>query len=385
MKLKFIKPVLRNPGDRQPIEEEKNLDKCDFRVFKFSEREPSDKTIIFCSFSEFGCESINISYVIPDILRSIPEDCYRIGVGWYGREYLYRHLVDEFWELKQDYQWLREYARASHHKSKNLARLEKSLESRGTVITSLELGDRSVSARCKDCGFIWHTLSNDKCKKCLSSNVVPSFFGNVPYWKQYATRIPMPSTEKIGAISKYVTDKSVGVFARGRKCYGRNLQPEFYIKLIELLESMGYEPIWLGEKESTQPCPVGRILDFSRLPESRDLETTLAIISKLKFTLQFWTASTRLSSIVNTPYILFESPDQIWGNGQEGFRRNLFDFRENKLIAAHFLDILNNNDEGIYLASKAIEDVENGDFSDILSPTVIQMKKDNHLRIGGTC
>jgi hypothetical protein len=43
-------------------------------------------------------------------------------------------------------------------------------------------------------------------------------------------------------------------------------------------------------------------MDFSRLPEARDLELTLAIISQLQFTVQFWTASTRLAAMVGTPF-----------------------------------------------------------------------------------
>jgi hypothetical protein len=41
-------------------------------------------------------------------------------------------------------------------------------------------------------------------------------------------------------------------------------------------------------------------------------------MTNLQFTIQFWTASTRLASMMGVPWILFESPDQIAGNGQEG-------------------------------------------------------------------
>lgn len=385
MVYKLVKPQVFTPCDRKVAEKEPILDKIDFNIFKISSRPRTEPTAIVCSFSEFGCEVVNLLYVIPDILNAIPEQCYKIAVGWYGREYLYRHLFDEYWEIKEEYQWLRDYARASHHKSKNLTNLEKGLEKYGTVITSAELGDRSISAKCRKCGHIWNTLSKHQCYRCGSDDILPSFFSDIPYWKPQAVKIPKPSQEKIDSIAKYVSDNSVGIFARGRKCYGRNLQPEFYVQLIELLESKGYDPIWLGERETTQACPVGRVLDFSRMPESRDLETTLAIISKLKFTIQFWTASTRLASMVDTPYILFESTDQIWGNGQEGFRRNLCDFQQTKLIGANFLDIYNNNDEGIYLVDKAIEDVVKGDFSDILSEAGVQMKLENDKRIGSPC
>ena len=61
------------------------------------------------------------------------------------------------------------------------------------------------------------------------------------------------------------------------------------------------------------------------MPNARDLEQTLAIVCGCEFPVQFWTASTRLAGVMGVPYLLFESPDQIWGQGQEGYRRNLCD------------------------------------------------------------
>jgi alkanesulfonate monooxygenase SsuD/methylene tetrahydromethanopterin reductase-like flavin-dependent oxidoreductase (luciferase family) len=48
---------------------------------------------------------------------------------------------------------------------------------------------------------------------------------------------------------QYLKPNSVGIFARGRAMYGRNLSPEFYVNLIKMLEDLGYNPIWLGEKQ----------------------------------------------------------------------------------------------------------------------------------------
>ena len=42
-------------------------------------------------------------------------------------------LVDEFWELKEEFQWLRDYAKAFHNESKNIDRLEKTLGDQGFV------------------------------------------------------------------------------------------------------------------------------------------------------------------------------------------------------------------------------------------------------------
>ena len=159
---------------------------------------------------------------------------------------------------------------------------------------------------------------------------------------------------------------SVGIIARGRKCYGRNLQPEFYVKLIDLLKSFGYNPVWLGEKQSIIPCPVDDILDFSSMEESRDLENTLALIKQLEFTIQFWTASTRLSAMVDTPFVLIESPDQIVGMGQEGKRLNLTTFCDKKMVFCHYMTMLENNDLAISLLDKVIQQVKNKDYSTVI-------------------
>jgi hypothetical protein len=127
--------------------------------------------------------------------------------------------------------------------------------------------------------------------------------------------------------------------------------------LIERLESQGYTPIWLGEKQSTIPCPVEHIVDFSRMPEARNLELTLAIISQLKFTVQFWTASSRLSALMGTPYIIIESPDQLWGQGQEGFRLNLCGSGPRKIGVSHFLNFLENTDAGLDFVDKCIAEL----------------------------
>jgi hypothetical protein len=304
---------------------------------------------------------------------------------------LYRHLADEFWEIKEDHQWLREYCRAFHHESKNIERLEKALGSHGKLITGEQMGRIAVGVKCNSCKKFWGSLNKlEECPYCKSTeeNITQSVFGDIPNARKNVRRIPQPSENKMQEALTYIDNNSVGIFARGRKCYGRNLQPEFYVKLINLLERMGYTPIWLGEKASTQPCPVDHITDFSRMPESRDLELTLAIVKQLKFTIQYWTASTRLAGIMETPYLLFESPDQIWGNGQEGFRRNLCDFGPSKLAICHYLNVKNNNDAGIALTQRCITEMESKNFEDVFGMldsklAAQKLKNQNSSRIGG--
>jgi len=191
-------------------------------------------------------------------------------------------------------------------------------------------------------------------------------------------------------VKKYLAnDNNVAIFARARKCYGRNLQPDFYERLIFLLRSKGYNPIWMGEKVSTLPCPVSDVVDFSRMEESKDLESTFAIIKQCKFTVQFWTASSRLAGLMGVPYLLFESPDQIWGGGQEGIRRNLCDFGPRKLSINHYLNVYQDNTKGLDVVKKNIEEMESNNWEDhiglVEDQVVREMKQKNKNRIGDIC
>lgn len=392
----FLKTAKRNPGDQKDFIIEEKIEDIKFDIHKISDRQrPSDsrQILVISCFSEFGCETVGAMYCIPRIMRDHPSK-YKIIVGWQGRKYLYQHLADEFWEIKKEHMWLREYARAFHHESKNLENLESSLSKFGIVVPSAYLGRIAISAKCLKCRLFWNTVyldsryENDFCPKCGSKDIIWPILGDVSYWKPRAIRIPLPSEQKLEIARSYVGQNPVGVFARGRKCYGRNLQPEFYVGLINLLREMGYDPIWLGERVSTLPCPVEDVTDFSRSEEANDLETTLAIISQCKFTIQFWTASSRLAGMMGTPYLLFESPDQIWGKGQEGIRRNLCDFGPRKLSINHYLNVYQNNRAGLDVVRKCIGEMEQGNFEDhiglVEEDVVSKMRNDNKARIGDT-
>lgn len=391
--MKILKPKVRNAGDKREIAAEERIEDVKFNVFKFNNRpKPTDirEILIIGCFSEFGCEIVGSMYCIPQLCQKHPGR-YKIVMGWHGREYLYRHLVDEFWEIKEEHQWLREYCRAFHHESKNLTHIEKAVAKQGIVVPSAYLGQIAVGARCKNpkCQAFYGTNTKELCcRYCEHKEIEQSILGDVQKWKSLAKRIPVPSEEKFKEVDKYIKPNMVGVFARGRVCYGRNLSPEFYVKLITLLEDMGYNPIWLGEKQTTQPCPVDHIVDFSRMEMARDMETTLAIISKCEFTVQFWTASTRLAGMMGVPYLLFESPDQIWGQGQEGFRRNLCDFGPRKLSVNHFHNVHNDQDKAIDIVKECILEMQQGNYDDyfgLLENDIVarSMKKDNTGRIGG--
>ena len=353
---------------------EKTLDKVEFNIHKFNNRpKPKNRkrVIVISCFSEFGCETIGCMYCIPRLVKRYP-GLYIIAMGWHGREYLYRHLVDEFWEVKEDYMWLRDYTRAFHHISSNLKRIEEAACHIGSVMPAESLGNYVIGNSCRTCGKFWSEWKKryEECPACGSTVITRAVFTDLQSYKKEAIRIPKPSDKKLKWAKSILKPKTVGIFARGRKTYGRNLKPDFYVKLISLLESMGYNIIWLGEKQSTQPCPVDHVLDFSRMEESRDLENTLAIIANLSFTVQFWTASTRLAGMMGTPFLLFESPEQIYSSanrgGQEGCRLELASFGPKKLCISHFNTVCENPDGALELVEECVEQMKNNDFSDVI-------------------
>jgi|694.fasta_scaffold15885_7 hypothetical protein len=352
------------------------LDDVKFTVYKFNNRpkpNKKDRIRIISCFSEFGCETLGCMYCLPRVMRQHPGQ-YIIAMGWYGREYLYRHLVDEFWELDESFMWLRDYTRAFHHLSKNLKRIEEAATIHGTVMPASYLGRFAVSNMCRTCGKFWHEWRKmtKSCPACDSTVLVRSIFTDIEKQKKQACLIPKPKGPVMEWAKNLVGENCVGIFARGRKTYGRNLPPDFYIKLIKLITDMGYKVIWLGEKQSTLPCPVEGVLDFSRSEDSRDLEKTLAIISNLKFTVQFWTASTRLAGMMGVPFLIFESPEQIYASysgvqsAQEGKRLELTSFGPKKIVLSHFRSVLENQNEGLDLVKKAIEEMNDGNWSDLM-------------------
>jgi predicted Zn-ribbon and HTH transcriptional regulator len=352
---------------------ELHLERVRFNIHKFNNRprQGREKTLIISCFSEFGCEIVGCMYCIPRLLKRFPGR-YIIAMGWHGRAYLYRHLVDEFWEINEENMWLRDYCYAFHHMSDNLKRIEKGAAHKGAVIPSSMLGRFAIGNCCRTCGKYWNEWRRGatECPQCKSTVITSSIFGDPGEYKQTAVRIPQPSSSVMAWAKKLVEPNTVGVFARGRKTYGRNLPPEFYVKLIEKLEGRGHKVIWLGEKQSTQACPVPHVLDFSRDDQSRDLEKTLAIISCLKYTIQFWTASSRLAGMMGIPYILFESPEQIYCSGfnpgQEGRRLELTTFGPKKVVLSHYLNVLNDQEKALGLVDRAVDELEAGNYEDMI-------------------
>lgn len=363
-----MKKLFKFQNFESKVEKDDPLDNVEFIVHKFNNRpKPEDRRniMVIACFSEFGCEIIGNMYCIPRLLQKRPGD-YTIAVGWHGREYLYRHLVDEFWEIKEEYQYLRDNAVAFGYIGKSLYKIEKKLKDVGKLSPTKYLGNIAVANFCQKCnwyGASWTWMP--ECPQCKEEDLfVHSLFSQADVSKRTATRIPKPSKEKMSWAKGITGKRPVAVFARGRKMYGRNLSPEFYVDVIKSLEEKGYDPIWLGEKQSVLPCPVDHITDFSRMEESRDLEKTLAIICQCEFTVQFWTASTRLAGIMGVPWLLFETPDQIYGVGQEGVRQKLTNFGEKKIVLCDFQKVRDNPKDALELFNRSVEEMEEGKLED---------------------
>lgn len=361
--------------DTHPTQEgEKKLDKVQFTVHKFNNRpKPKDRNrvVIAACFSEFGCETIGCLYCIPRLVKRFPGR-YVIAIGWHGREYLYRHLVDEFWELNEEYMFLRNHTYAFHFHSNNLKRIEESVAIHGSVVPTNLLGTFAVGNYCRTCGKYWHEWrrADIECPSCKSTVIVQSLFSNPEEYHKEAVKIPKPGPEAMQKAREILGNRTVGIFGRGRTTYGRNLPPKFYEALIEIIENRGEKIIWLGEKQSTIACPSPHVYDHSRDERSRDLELTLAIVSQLKYTIQFWTASSRLSGMMGTPYVLFESPEQVYSTGtnpgQEGRRLELTTFGPRKVVISHYSSVLDDQAGALMLVQRAINELESGDESDII-------------------
>lgn len=364
---------------------EEILNNVDFNIYKFTNKERPDKdqVLIISCFSEFGCEVMGAMYCIPKIIQKNP-GMYYIVIGWYGRDYLYRHLVDEFWELKEEYQWLRDKSLAFHHNSKNLRKIELNIQKYGKLVNADEQSKIAVMNNClqEKCNHIWkHTWDKNingvlRCPSCGSLEVERCLFANIARFKKMGVLIPDPSEAKMTIAKSYLGPRPVGVVARNRKTYGRNLPVEFYSKLLDELKGMGYTPIWLGEKQTTLECPHKDVIDISRSPEAQDLEFTLALVKQMEFTIQFWTASTRLAAITGTPYLVFESPDQLYGMGQEAYRLALCTTGKKKIVLCHYLRALDDCDGTIECTKKAINEMRMGNWKDMIGlvdrPMIVQ-------------
>ncbi len=374
---------------------QKTIDEFNYRVIKMNPRprpERKGDILIVPMFSEFGCETMGVLYCLPELLRKRWSGKYIIILAWEGRDYLYRGLADEVWELAEEHQDLRQYCRAFHHNSLSLKRFEKEAGKNGTLIPIGTVSNVCIFPKmtnCKHCkSSVFDCKDFQQCGRCGQKYDPVGTFYNLVEAKNNARWLLEPSKEAFERVSSFLPENAVGITARNRKTYERNLSIDFYKRLIFQIEDMGYVPVWLGEKSSIYPCPYKRVLDFSESPLSKNLENTLALVSKMKFTVQAYTASSRLAAMTGTPFVIVESPDQIWGVGQEGIRLNLLSKNEKrKLIACQFLDAKDRPNELLSLIVRGIEEIESDNYSDIIGMVsnkniALNMKNKNSERIG---
>jgi hypothetical protein len=324
-----------------------------------------NKTIFIIALVEFGCEWLIPHYLLPKIAKR-NKDKNIVVVGWYGREFLYKHLVDEFWELSENCMGLRETVRALHHHSKTIKKLELYLKNFGEVLPSHFLGNMLMESRCLECGKAFGSRdSRQVCPVCLKDNIRRSFFSAPEKNKRHFLPLPKPSIASLEWAEKNKLPRMVGIFARSRKSYGRNLSQDFYVQLIHDLKEKGFNPVWMGEKQSVHKCPVDDILDLTLMPESRNLENVIAFLKHFEFTIQFWTASTRLSMAANCPYLLVESPDQLYGAGQEGLRLRLLNVAntKQKIVLCNYKKVCENIAEFNSIIHEATNELLRSDTS----------------------
>jgi len=353
----------------QTYEEEKILNQVKFNKIVFSPA--CDKPVVFLScLVEFGCESLLPHFFMPSFFSGY-QNHRRIAIGWPGRSLFYRSFFDEYWEIDPKCTNLRAYTKAFNGMSKNIKNIENALKNYGNVFGSAHLNNFFCEGACVDCKKRFLSmLKVPKCPKCQSEKIINSVIADTNLHKHRYVPIPFNfehMQDWLGNVVK--TDRAVGIFARNRKTYGRNLPKEFYKAFCKKLEKHNYEILWLGEKASTLKCISGKYFDFTKSEYADDIERCFALVSRCKATFQAWTASTRFSQALNVPYCLVESFDQLFGNGQEGKRINLLtrELSNKKIILSNYSNVIRDHR---YFADFCVEHflnfLENNNSDDVV-------------------
>lgn len=378
------------------VKKEQVVKKFNYRQIRLTPRPRPDRKeniIIIPMLSEFGCETLGVLYSIPELLRNRWSGKYIIVLSWFGREYLYRGLADEVWELAEEHQWLKQYCLAFHHVSRNLKRFEQEMAKFGTMIQIGTVSNVCVFPKltvCPSCkGAICYERQHQMCVRCGKKFDPVGLFQDLRGARERVRWPASPSTDALKRVKDFLPKNAIGINARNRKTYDRNLSIDFYKRLIFEIEDMGYSPVWFGEPSSIHKCPFDRIPDFSVSPLAANLENTFALVSQMKFTIQAYTASSRLAALTGTPFLIVESPEQVWGTiGQEGMRLNLMSkTNRRKLIVCQFLDAKNRPIELMELILTGVEEIENEDYSDMIGlvsnkSKALSMKMAQAERIG---
>lgn len=337
--------------------EKSNIRNIVFKIYKYNEVNDSFPKLFYSCFCEFGCEALLPTYLIPRINKNFP-DHKKIALGWHGREFFYRHLVDEFWEIDQTYMQLREKSKAFLHNSKELSAMETILSKRCAVVDGKKFGNLCVTSTCLNCNNEFQVATgNISCMNCGSTNIKKSLFQGATEYKLFVKNLPKPRSRYHEILENIMPNNCVALFARNRKTYGRNFSEEHYKKIIDILNDIGYNVVLLGEPVSSLNFYHPNVVNLLNHKLAGDLEFAFAVIERCMFSVQLYTASTRISSLMEIPYILVESPDQLYGRGQEGIRLSLTtkDVKNKKLILSNYINTLENFDKFLLVFETALK------------------------------
>ena len=343
-----------------PVKKDKELifKELVFKKHIFNPETDISSRLFYFSFAEFGCESLIPTFLIPRINTGFNR--YRkIVLGWSGREYFYRNVCDEFWELDEKFMALKNESYAFKNISREIIALNKRLSNLGIVINGDKMGNLCLNCRCQDCSEEFYRDRGDiSCIKCGSNRVIKSLLQGCKEYKKSISPLSPIGDKYVEWANSIIPVKSVALFARNRKTYGRNLPENFYDKIIDLIISMGYNVVLLGEPISSYNIQSPKIINLFNTEYAGNLEAAFAAVNKCDFSIQFYTASTRISSLLDKPFILVESPDQLFGRGQEGRRLSLMtkNYSKKKFIVSNFSDVLDNFDKFFTIFKDAAED-----------------------------
>jgi hypothetical protein len=325
---------------------EGELDKVVFNTITFNSNASNKPILFLICLVEFGCESLLPHYFLPSF-KVLYKSYHIVAISWKGRDVFYRNYVDELWTIDDSCSYLRDYVLAFNSVSKNIKNIENCLGKYGKVYKSSYISHFFLENKCLNCGDKFYDNS-ESCQKCKSLKILKSFIESPKLRKASYVQLNCCKDLPDDLNLKFEHGKKyIGIFARKRKTYGRNLPPEFYKKFMSFFDEKGYRFVWLGEKQSSLNCPIDGIFDFTTSKYADNVEVCTAVVARCCATFQAWTASTRLSMLAKVPFCLVESYDQIFGKGQEGKRIELLSDKNisNKFLICNYLRSIEHLDE----------------------------------------
>lgn len=339
-----------------------------FKIHRYNTYDEYRGSIFFSCLSEFGCESLLPTFLLPRIAKNFP-DKKKIVLGWQGREYFYKHIVDEFWEIDPLYMKFRANCKAFMHNTKELKLVENHIGINSPMVEGRKFGNLCLTSVCLNCDQDFVASNNDiTCMHCGSQKTRKSLFQGYKEYKKHIKYLPVISSKYANEAYNIIPSNSVALFARNRKTYGRNFDEAHYQKIVDFLNDMGYNVVLLGEPVSSLSFKHSNVLNLLNHKYAGNLEFAFSVVDRCKFSLQFYTASTRISSLLRKKFVLVESPDQIYGRGQEGVRLALMTMNESdkKLILSNYINTLENFDNFLIVLQNSIyEFIENNNYKDV--------------------